>query len=118
MPDQAKKTQSGQNSSNESSQQNQQPVVMDAIRHVGPTLESEGVFIPSDELPENRIADEAQTEAVDIRAATQDQYDREADALNAEPLLTRLPGDTSSDPHTDLGPGNAAGLDSDRNEAA
>ncbi len=25
----------------------------------------------------------------------------------SEPLITRLPGDTSSDPHTDLGPDNA-----------
>ena len=27
-----------------------------------------------------------------------------------EPLKTRLPGDTSSDPHTDVGPDNATSL--------
>jgi len=28
----------------------------------------------------------------------------------SEPLKTRLPGDTSSDPHTDVGPDNASNL--------
>jgi hypothetical protein len=78
------------------------PERVDAIRHVGPTLEAEGTFIPTGELPENRIEREGLTDAADIRAVTEDEYDREADALGAEPLQTRLPGDTSSDPHTDL----------------
>lgn len=90
------------------------PQVTDAVRHVGPTLEAEGVFLPSGELPENRIADEAQTPTVNVAAAAADRYDREAEALGAEPLRTRLPGDTSSEPHTDLGPDTAASLDDDR----
>ncbi|HEX4066612.1 MAG TPA: hypothetical protein VHZ09_11375 [Acidobacteriaceae bacterium] len=78
------------------------PEVVDAIRHVGPTLEAEGTFLPSGELPENRIENERLTDAADIRAVAEDEYDRKADAMGAEPLQTRLPGDTSSDPHTDL----------------
>ena len=44
---------------------------------------------------------------VNVRAAAEDVYDREADAMGAERLKTRLPGDRSSDPHTDAGPDNA-----------
>lgn len=77
------------------------PEVMDAIRHVGPTLEAEGIFVPTGELPENRIENEAVAGAGDIRDTT-DEYDREAEAMGAEALRTRLPGDTSSDPHTDV----------------
>lgn len=91
------------------------PTVVDAIRHVGPTLEAEGTFLPTGELPEKIIENEGLTETVDRRAVT-DEYDREAEAMGAEPLLTRLPGDTSSDPHTDLGPDNATALDDDRDQ--
>lgn len=86
----------------------------DAIRHVGKTLESEGVYLPTGELPENRIELEGMTEAVDMNAVTDDPYDREANAMGAERLRTRLPGDTSSEPHTDVGPDNATTLDDDR----
>jgi hypothetical protein len=75
--------------------------VVDAIRHVGPTLEAEGIFLPTGELPENRIESEMLTDEADIRAVTEDEYDREADAMGAERLVTRLPGDTNSDPHAD-----------------
>lgn len=85
----------------------------DAVRHVGKTLESEGVCLPSEELPENRIQMEGMTEAVDTNAVTADPFDREADAMGAERLHTRLPGDTTSDPHTDEGPDNATTLDDD-----
>jgi len=87
---------------------------MDAVRHVGKTLESEGTFLPTGELPENRIEAEGMTETVDMSAVTEDAYDREADAMGAERLRTRLPGDTSSEPHTDVGPDNATNLDDDR----
>lgn len=86
----------------------------DAIRHVGPTLEAEGLFVPTGELPENRIENEAVTGTVNVRAATEDVYDREAEAMGAERLKTRLPGDRSSEPHTDLGPDNATTLDDER----
>ncbi len=95
MPDQPRKDQDPQQPDHEAS-----PQVVDAIRHVGRTLESEGTFLPSGELPENRIENEGMTDTADMRA-TEDEYDREADAMGAEPLHTRLPGDTSSDPHTD-----------------
>lgn len=91
-----------------------QPEVMDAVRHVGPTLESEGMFVPTGELSENRIENEGLTEAVNVRAAAEDAYDREAEAMGAERLRTRLPGDRSSDPHTDAGADNATTLDDDR----
>ena len=84
---------------------------VDAVRHVGRTLESEGLVIPTGELPENVIADEGLTETVDMRAVTADEYDLEAEAMGAEPLRTRLPGDTSSDPHTNVGSDNATNLD-------
>jgi len=97
-----------------------QPQVTDAIRHVGPTLEQDDRFlaVEHNELPENVIQDEGLTETTNMRAVTADPYDREAEAIGAEPLRTRLPGDTSSEPHTDVGPDNAATLDTDRNEAA
>src|ERR1700744_2933046 len=71
----------------------------DAIRHVGKTLESEGTFLPTGELPENRIEAEGLTDSVNMNAVTADEWDREADAMGAERLKTRLPGDISSDPH-------------------
>ncbi|HEX4037818.1 MAG TPA: hypothetical protein VHX37_07150 [Acidobacteriaceae bacterium] len=72
---------------------------VDAIRDVGPTLETEGTFLPTGELPENRIENQGLTDVADMR--TVDEYDRKAEAMGAEMLRTRLPGDTSSDPHTD-----------------
>src|SRR5579875_3555322 len=96
-----------------------QEIRVDAVRHVGPTLEAEGVFLPTGELPENRIENEGLVEdTANLRAITSDPYDREAEAMGAEPLRTRLPGDTSSEPHTDVGPDNARTIDTDRNEAA
>lgn len=87
---------------------------IDAIRHVGKTLEAEGTYLPTGELPENRIEMERLTDAADMDAVTADQYDREANAMGAERLRTRLPEDTSSEPHTDLGADNATNLDMDR----
>lgn len=91
---------------------------VDAVRHVGPTLEAEGRYVPTGELPENQIANAAGSGAMDVRAATEDRYDREAEAMGADRLRTRLPGDTSSDPHTDGGADNPTNLDTDRDEAA
>lgn len=102
----------------QSSQKKAGSTVTDAVRHVGPTLESEGLFVPTGELPENRIENEAVTDTVNVRAATEDEFDREANAMGAEPLRTRLPGDRSSDPHTDVEPDNATPPDDDRKRAA
>lgn len=84
------------------------------LRHVGPTLEADNQFVPSGELPENQIANEAGDEAVDVSETPRDPLDREAEAMGAERLKTRLPGDKDSDPHTDLGGDNATNLDSDK----
>jgi len=91
----------------------EKPLVVDAIRHVGPTLEAEGIFLPTGELPENRIEAEGLVDA-NTTALAEDEYDRQADAMGAERLQTRLPGDTSSDPHTDTVPDNPTTMDTDR----
>jgi len=91
-----------------------QPTVVDAIRHVGPTLESEGMFLPTGELPENIIEREGLTDRPTLRELAEDEYDREADAMGAERLVTRLPEDTSSDPHTDSVADNPTTMDNDR----
>jgi hypothetical protein len=58
--------------------------------------------------PEAQIAAEAATAEPDIRGVVDDGFDpisgRKREGAEAEPLKTRLPGDTSSDPHTDVGP--------------
>lgn len=87
---------------------------MDAIRHVGKTLEAEGTYLPTEDLPENRIEMEDLTDTADMDAVTADQHDREANAMGAERLRTRLSEDTSSEPHTDLGADNATNIDRDR----
>ena len=110
MPDKQKKTPDEQREQKGGEQR------IDAVRHVGKTLESEGVYMPTGELPENRIEAEGMTETVDMYAVTEDAYDREADAMGAERLRTRLPGDTSSEPHTNVGPDNATTLDDDRDQ--
>jgi hypothetical protein len=97
----------------EAGKQPNRPVMMDAIRHVGPTLEAEGTFLPSGELPENVIEREGLIENGTTGPA-EDEYDREADAMGAERLHTRLPGDTSSDPHTDTVAENPTTMDDDR----
>lgn len=93
-------------------------VSVPAIRHVGPTLESDPDYLalvgsggPS---PEAQIAQEAARTEPDIRELTEQGVDpisgRELEMGAPEPLKTRLPGDTSSDPHTDVGPNNATNL--------
>ncbi len=91
-----------------------------ATRHIGPTLESEGNFadVLGTELPLNQSpssgAEQEGAGGLDLRTLAQDRADPDASAVGPnlpgnepEPLKTRLPGDTSSDPHTDLGPDNA-----------
>lgn len=108
MADRQKKNQS------QDADRKSKPTVVDAIRHVGPTLEAEGTFLPTGELPENRIEKERLTDGPTLRDLAKDEYDREADAMGAEELVTRLPGDSSSDPHTDSVPDNPTTLDTDR----
>jgi hypothetical protein len=88
-----------------------------AIRHIGKTLESDpeyyAVATPGYSTPEAQIAAEAGPVDVDQRRMEEDDFDplsgRTLEDL-PEPLKTRLPGDTSSEPHTDVGPDNATNL--------
>ena len=94
-----------------------------ALRHVGRTLESDPNYLEN-EQPDGNLTPEAQIAnvgapadstmsrgATDLSAdvSSTDDAAKARSGRNAqpEPLKTRLPGDTSSDPHTDLGPDNA-----------
>jgi hypothetical protein len=88
-----------------------------AIHHIGKTLESDpeyyAVVAPGHSTPEAQIAAEAGPVDVDQRRMEEDDFDPlSGRALEdrPEPLRTRLPGDTSSDPHTDFGPDNASNM--------
>lgn len=87
------------------------PYIVDAVRHVGPTLESEGKYddILGTELPtpESQIANDAEADSLTIRTVQEDRQRLSERSIDPETLKTRLPGDTSSDPHTDVGPDNA-----------
>lgn len=90
-----------------------------AIAHVGPTLESDPEFNDIENKdhasPEGQLAGESGSCEVDPRAIVEDVLDAStgprAEAPRTgrrpEPLITHLEGDTSSDPHTDVGPDNA-----------
>lgn len=88
-----------------------------AIRHIGKTLESDpkyyAVATPGYSTPEAQIAAEAGPVDVDQRRMEEDDFDPLSGRTledRPEPLRTRLPGDTSSDPHTDVGADNASNL--------
>jgi hypothetical protein len=88
-----------------------------AIRHIGKTLESDpeyyAVAAPGYSTPEAQIAAEAGPVDVDQRRMEEDDFDPISGRTlenRPEPLRTRLPGDSSSDPHSDLGPDNATNL--------
>ena len=90
------------------------------LAHVGPTLESDpefnGIGSKGYDTPEAQIAGEAGSAEVDTRNISEDGFDpltgRRTQAPRTgrppERLRTHLAGDTSSDPHTDVGPDNAA----------
>lgn len=100
-----------------------QDSIPDATRHVGRTLESEGNFgdVTGTALPianrQSGNAAEGAPDTVEVRSIGPDRG-KDTDASDPStgglvstttpPLRTRLPGDTSSDPHTDLGPDNAS----------
>ncbi len=95
-----------------------------AVRHVGRTLESDPKYFDVDRdaeglTPEAQIANVGAPPdttmsrgATDLSADVSSTDDAAKARRNAgpEPLKTRLPGDTSSDPHTDLGPDNATAV--------
>lgn len=89
-------------------------------RHVGKTLESDPEYNehPSREMaPQLGLID---PHGNDITASpnmhagsdplTGTEISETGSGLRVEPLKTRLPGDTSSDPHTDLGPANGTSV--------
>jgi len=91
--------------------------VIPAIRHIGKTLESDpeyyAVAAPGYSTPEAQIAAEAGPVDVDQRRMEEDDFDPLSGRTledRPEPLRTRLPGDRSSDPHSDVGPDNATNL--------
>ena len=93
-------------------------VSVPAIRHVGPTLESDPLYLElvgsGGPTPEAQIAEEAAMAEPDVREMVEEGMDPLSglvvEAGETEPLKTRLPGDASSDPHTDVGPDNATTL--------
>jgi hypothetical protein len=91
-----------------------------AVRHVGKTLESDPEYNdrPSRELaPQIGLID---PHGNDISASPNmhagsdplvgTELSETGSGIRVEPLKTRLPGDTSSDPHTDVGPDNATSV--------
>jgi hypothetical protein len=83
---------------------------IDAVRHVGPTLESDPkqphILETEQTLYEPRTPAERDLGG-SATAGGSEQVPGHEEGKRVEPLHTRLAGDTSSDPHTDLGPDNA-----------
>lgn len=97
--------------------QRSREIEIPAIRHVGKTLESDpeyyAVASPGYSTPEAQIAAEAGPVDVDQRRMEEDDFDPLSGRTfqdRPEKLKTRLPGDTSSEPHTDVGQDNATDL--------
>lgn len=95
----------------------QKDIEIPAIKHVGKTLESDPEYYalatPGYSTPEAQIAAEAGPVDVDQRRMEEDDFDPLSGRTledRPEPLKTRLPGDSSSDPHTDVGLDNATNL--------
>ena len=116
MPDRTNKPQQNQSGDERAQSQSAQS----AIRHVGKTLESDPEYNerPSRELaPQIGLRDPHGndiTASPNMHAGSDPLIGTElsetGSGLQVEPLKTRLPGDTSSDPHTDVGPDNATNL--------
>lgn len=94
------------NAGDEEQREGRRDIEIPAVRHVGPTLES-------DETKEGQELANAVAILEDARSGVsryEPRSDVPAGREDPEPLKTRLPGDTSSDPHTDVGQDNAATL--------
>ena len=107
----------------EKDRDNEQFTSTPAVRHVGRTLEADETYADTDQVasgltpeaqigrigapPESTMGRGATDLSADVSST--DDAAKARIGRNAEPeaLKTRLPGDTSSDPHTDLGPDNA-----------
>jgi hypothetical protein len=95
---------------NDKTPESRQPQTTDAVRHVGPTLESEGeqVYVPAREerVSREELAAESDLHVHKISGNGEQIIEQGKIGSGTEPLHTRLAGDTSSDPHTDLGSEN------------
>ena len=81
--------------------------VTSATAHVGPTLEAEGRLddVLGDALPwaeQQPAGDESIDGLTIVKATSSGEPEETSEAETGENLRTRLPGDTSSDPHIDL----------------
>lgn len=99
-----------QGNQNASEQQGKKETSVPAVRHVGRTLESDprydAVLERGGSSPEAQVAADLR-EAQEAGTAYETNAGQPIDPGQPEPLKTRLPGHTSSDPHTDVGPDNA-----------
>jgi hypothetical protein len=81
----------------------QRDIVIPAVRHIGPTLESE-------ETTEGQALADSVASLQDANSGAS-IYEPRPDSARVidrnQPLKTRLRGDTSSEPHTDVGPDDA-----------
>jgi hypothetical protein len=88
--------------------------------HVGPTLEAEGKYddVLGTGLPtsESQIESDASADTLTVRTIHEDRQRLSARNIEPVPLKTRLPGDTSSEPHTDVGSDNATTAHARREE--
>lgn len=88
-----------------------------AVHHVGKTLESDPEYNQRPETaeidtgePTSRNVGTDITASPDMRASDLLIGTEITEDHRAERLKTRLPGDISSDPHTDVGPNNATNV--------
>lgn len=95
-----------------------------ATRHIGKTLESDPEYNDRPDTAQigtgagtSRKVGTDITASPDMRISDPLLGTEIAQDRRAERLKTRLPGDTSSDPHTDVGPDNATNLQH-RNEGS
>ena len=107
---------------------NQKPQkAVDAIRHIGPTLESEEEqpYVPT---REEQVSKEEQAADSNLHVHSLNTLEGQGDEQRAvegekigaatESLHTHLAGDTSSDPHTDLSPETPKPVNKRRKKAA
>jgi len=100
------------------------PKAVDAVRHVGPTLESEEQqpYVPAREQQVSKEELAAESDLHIHRVETQGHevkiIEEGKPGTETEPLHTRLAGDTSSDPHTDIGPETPKPVNKRRKNAA
>lgn len=98
--------------------------IVDAVRHIGPTLESEKEqpYVPAreEQVSKEEQAADSDLHVHQLEGQGDEQRAVEGEKIGAatEPLHTHLAGDTSSDPHTDIGPETPKPVNKRRKNAA